>query len=85
MEEDFKLTITESKTVLCAKCGTEHDRHPVQRKGFDGEGKPISGVFAKDYTYHNDWFLDRGYVPLCNAHSRDELSVNPVPEGHSAS
>ena len=80
MEDGRTVTKTEEKTVLCAKCGTEHNTHPTERGGFDGEGIPIWGVFAKDYTYHRDYYLNKGYVPLCNTHTRDELSLNAVEE-----
>jgi len=80
------LTLTESKTVLCAKCGTEHQTHPEPREGFAKDGTPTFGVFAVDYTYIMD-FHNGGsqYVPLCKVHSRDSISLNPVSETRSAS
>jgi hypothetical protein len=68
--------LTESKTVLCAKCGTEHQTRPEAREGFDKDGTPVFGVFAKDYTYHMDFFNGSSqYVPLCNTHDRDTISL----------
>lgn len=68
------MTITEEK-LICAKCGTEHDSVPPVRTD-TWNGKIITGVWAKDFTYYHDNYLSRGYVPLCNSHKIEDVAQN---------
>lgn len=62
------------KTVVCIRCGTEHEAVPAQRNGFDKDGNPKVAVWAKDYTYYKDNYKHKGFGVLCNRHERDAIS-----------
>lgn len=64
--------LEEKKVVFCAVCFVPHDEHPEERKD-TWNGKPITGVWAQDYTYVRD-FYQGNYVPICKDHDREEIS-----------
>lgn len=63
----------ETAVVFCNLCFAQHDEHPAERED-TWNGKLITGVWAKDYTYYNDFLKGGGYGPICLDHDRDEIS-----------
>lgn len=63
------------ETLICAKCGTEHDSLPPVRTD-TWNGVTQTGVWAKDFTYHRDFYLSKGYVVLCNSHKLEDIAQN---------
>jgi hypothetical protein len=68
------VTIT-VEPLECAKCGTEHDPLPPIRTDM-WNGVMQTGVWATDFTYYRDFYLDRGYVVLCKSHRIEEVAQN---------
>lgn len=68
------MTIT-VETLICAKCGTEHDSVPPVKTDV-WNGKEITGVWAKDFTYYRDFYLSKGYVVLCKSHKIEDIAQN---------
>jgi hypothetical protein len=63
----------ETAVVFCIVCFAQHDKHPAERED-TWNGRQITGVWAKDYTYYNDFYKGGGYGPICLDHDRDEIS-----------
>lgn len=68
------MTIT-AETLICAKCGSEHDSVPEVRTD-TWNGKEVTGVWAQDFTYYWDNYLSKGYVILCKSHKLEEIAQN---------
>lgn len=67
------MTLTK-ETLICAKCGTEHDSLPEERTD-TWNGVEQTGVWAKDFTYYRDFYLNGNeYVVLCKSHKIEAVS-----------
>jgi hypothetical protein len=71
------VTITK-ETLICAKCGSEHDSVPEERTDI-WNGVEQRGVWAGDFTYVRDFYKGE-YAILCRKHDRDSISKTSVKD-----
>ena len=68
----------EQTVVFCIVCFAQHNEHPPARED-EFNGRLVDGVWARDYTYHKDYFHGR-YGVICNDHDRDEISERKMKD-----